>query len=530
MSNTRLRLTLSQKIEILDQFAMGNTNQIELGKWAQQKFDLIKPLSQQTVSNILSNADQLYSNIVAIKNSKSLKLPKYPQLDEEVEKFVSHMNDCSIPVNRACIIEYVKRIARSKYSITEDITFSDGWLSKVFKRLGLKCRPTHGECASVDVNSKSIQDHLEKIREELTDYPLADIMNFDETGLYYNQPPRRTICSQPLGVLKKSKTRVTVGLLCNADGTYKGHPIVIGQFKSPSCFEENPKMLSMTAIGTRRYVEYHHSPKAWMTTEIFSAYVKKLDIAFGREGRKVALLLDNASVHKLKFKPVNIKLVFLPANTTSMLQALDAGIIANFKAYFRSQQYLRSLDLFASKQLDNLDVYNMNQVQAMFFLANAWLKVTPATIKNCWRHTNILGFKENPTALALPPTVPLPLEDNVVQEINNLLPDLPGNLDNEVTDVSQLDLDSDEMFIIDDEEIVMDGEEEIPMIPEQEIYVDINDCKKRLREAYETILALDVPLDDLDNQYHRRVRMRLAESRAEVENLKEQADIRRFFQ
>ncbi|KAG2190588.1 hypothetical protein INT47_010338 [Mucor saturninus] len=285
MSNTRLRLTLSQKIEILDQFAMGNTNQIELGKWAQQKFDLIKPLSQQTVSNILSNADQLYSNIVAIKNSKSLKLPKYPQLDEEVEKFVSHMNDCSIPVNRACIIEYVKRIARSKYSITEDITFSDGWLSKVFKRLGLKCRPTHGECASVDVNSKSIQDHLEKIREELTDYPLADIMNFDETGLYYNQPPRRTICSQPLGGLKKSKTRVTVGLLCNADGTYKGHPIVIGQFKSPRCFKENPKMLSMTAIGTRRYVEYHHSPKAWMTTEIFSAYVKKLDIAFGREGR-----------------------------------------------------------------------------------------------------------------------------------------------------------------------------------------------------------------------------------------------------
>ncbi|KAG2193058.1 hypothetical protein INT47_012132 [Mucor saturninus] len=117
----------------------------------------------------------------------------------------------------------------------------------------------------------------------------------------------------------------------------------------------------------------------------------------------------------------------------------------------------------------------------------------------------------------------------VTMKINNLLPDLPGNLDNQVTDVSQLDLDSDEIFIIDDEKIVMDGEEEIPMIPEQEIYVDINDCKKRLKEAYETILALDVPLDDLDNQYHRCVRMRLAESRAEVENLKEQADIRRFF-
>ncbi|KAG2198830.1 hypothetical protein INT47_000746 [Mucor saturninus] len=63
-----------------------------------------------------------------------------------------------------------------------------------------------------------------------------------------------------------------------------------------------------------------------------------MGIAFGREGRKVILLLDNASVHKLKFKQVNIKLVFLPANTTSMLQALNAGIVANFKAYVHSQQ------------------------------------------------------------------------------------------------------------------------------------------------------------------------------------------------
>ncbi|KAG2191221.1 hypothetical protein INT47_012485 [Mucor saturninus] len=172
----------------------------------------------------------------------------------------------------------------------------------------------------------------------------------------------------------------------------------------------------------------------------------------------------------------------------------------------------------------------------MFFLANAWLTVTPETIKNCWRHTNILGFKENPDALALQPTVPLPLEDNDVQEIcdvcdiiNNLLPDLPGNSDNEIADVSQLDLDSDEMFIIDDEEIMMDGEEEFPMTPEQEIYVDIYDCKKWLREAYDTILALDLPLDDLDNPFDRPVRMRLAKSCAEVENLKEQADIRRFF-
>ena len=64
-----------------------------------------------------------------------------------------------------------------------------------------------------------------------------------------------------------------------------------------------------------------------MTIEIFSVRIKKLDLAFGKENREIALLLDNASVHKVNFKPKNILLVFLPANTTSKLQPLDAGKI-----------------------------------------------------------------------------------------------------------------------------------------------------------------------------------------------------------
>jgi hypothetical protein len=253
-------------------------------------------------------------------------VPRYSQLDKEVETYVKDMNVNNLPVNRESIVRYIKIVARTKYKIPEgEFNFSTGWLSKVFQRLGLKCRPTHGECASVDVNSETIKTQLKKIEELLSNYAPADIMNFDETGLYYNQPPKRTICSEPLGGLKKSKTRVTVGLLCNSDGSYKGHPIVIGQFKSPRCFKTNSRLLSMMAVGTRRYVEYHYSPKAWMTTEIFTAYVKKLDVAFGRENRKIALLLDNASVHNIKVTLVNIKLIFLPANTTSKLQALDAG-------------------------------------------------------------------------------------------------------------------------------------------------------------------------------------------------------------
>ncbi|EIE77767.1 hypothetical protein RO3G_02471 [Rhizopus delemar RA 99-880] len=72
---------LSQKIELLDQQAAGQLNQTELGEWAMKKFNLDQPLAQQTISNILKNAETLYSDSNVVKNGKSLTTTRYPQLD-----------------------------------------------------------------------------------------------------------------------------------------------------------------------------------------------------------------------------------------------------------------------------------------------------------------------------------------------------------------------------------------------------------------------------------------------------------------
>ena len=59
-------------------------------------------------------------------------------------------------------------------------------------------------------------------------------------------------------------------------------------------------------------------------------------------GRKVLLLLDNFSGYELGVEKVggldslrNIKIRWLPPNTTSCWQPLDQGIIASFKLYYR---------------------------------------------------------------------------------------------------------------------------------------------------------------------------------------------------
>ena len=76
-------------------------------------------------------------------------------------------------------------------------------------------------------------------------------------------------------------------------------------------------------------MQYFHGKKAWMTTKIMIQVLTALDRKLDVEKRKVLPFLDNATCHPetLQRNLKNIKLVFLPKNTTSQLQSCDSGII-----------------------------------------------------------------------------------------------------------------------------------------------------------------------------------------------------------
>ncbi|KAG1511548.1 hypothetical protein G6F53_005856 [Rhizopus delemar] len=204
----------------------------------------------------------------------------------------------------------------------------------------------HGESASVDISSVNIQNELRKMEELLGPCDPADIMNFDETGLYYQQPPRRTIYSESLGSLKKT------------------------------------------------------------------------------------------------------------------------GIIDNFKAHFRAQQYDRALCLY---------------------ITNAWLKVKPETI-------------------------------------NGMLPDLLGNFDSKFTDVSQLNLEADESEMIVYYTTSTTNNEEMA-----EGNINETEENGNTEQDEQRVDIVEFPLDDLDRKLHRQIRMGLADSCAELNKSKEQADLRSYF-
>ncbi|KAK4510997.1 Translocation protein S62 [Mucor velutinosus] len=554
---SRDRLTIEQKYRIImHNMHFPNLTQMQLGQWAQKEFNLHHSVKQKTVSNVLNSQDKVIKayeggNLKG-KSSRALTMP---QLDNDILEYIQAMNAKSLPVNRGTIAAFAKVVAHRKYCMHElpknkQIHFSDGWLTDVFKRIGVKSRHLYGEKSSVDLTSSKIVEELRKIEELLEPYDPKDILNFDETGLYYEQQPTRTICQEPLGGSKKSKNRFTVGLITNYDGSYKGHPIVIGKRKTPKAANKKPALYRRTTnIGQSHYVEYHSSPNAWMNTDIFRKYVKRLNVSFVYAGRKVALLVDNASVHKLKEEFSNIKLIFLPANTTSKLQPLDAGIIANFKAQFRWHQYYRAVNKYlAGVSLDLTEEYRMDEVDALYFLADSWIKVKPQTIQNCWDHTKILDFKfaqrQRVDSEDVLPSFELPLDDDLVSQLNEIIPELPGNRSNDgvqlVTEVNDLDLNADESDAIvfnpvivefEDGDDVTHRSQELEVEEEPvEIYdVDTKEIREKLKHAYETILYHTIPMDKKEKSMLKTIRRNLNDIRSEEVAEKNQTDLRDYF-
>lgn len=193
----------------------------------------------------------------------------------------------------------------------------------------------------------------------------------------------------------------------------------------------------------------------------------------------------------------------------------------------------------------------MDEVDALFFLADAWRKVKPETIKNCWDHATILNFKfpdqeriETEDAI---PTFRLPLDDTVVRNLNEIIPDLPGNRDDNgnplVTEVEELDLAADEsdsmVFRPELVQINEDGtvkiadeideeETEIESDEEEEV-VDVKEICRNLKQAYETILYHSLAMDNQDISMLKTVLKKLGEIRSEEIAEEKQTTLLNYF-
>ncbi|CAB5351849.1 unnamed protein product [Rhizophagus irregularis] len=138
---------------------------------------------------------------------------------------------------------------------------------------------------------------------------------------------------------------------------------------------------------------YHNNAKAWMITSLFQEWIQEFDhqVVLKHQGQHVLLFLDNCSSHKLDGLTLRYTDVhFLPSNTTSKIQPIDAGVIMSFKRHYR-HSHVRLLLRYveAGNRAEDL---RMDILQTIRFIIQAWAwgEINPEVVRNCWWHTKIL--------------------------------------------------------------------------------------------------------------------------------------------
>ena len=139
--------------------------------------------------------------------------------------------------------------------------------------------------------------------------------------------------------------------------------------------------------------------KAWMATEIMQEVLRIGDKKMIAEGRNLLLFLDNAPYHPdiLQEGLKNIKLEFLPKNTTTRLQPCDAGIIKNFK-----HEYRKLLIRYILARIDSVNrtateiTKDVTILKVIEWIQTSWADVRGNTIRN---YFEMCGFG-NPNIVA----------------------------------------------------------------------------------------------------------------------------------
>ncbi|CAI7911826.1 unnamed protein product, partial [Closterium sp. NIES-53] len=311
--------------------------QVDLARWCFTRFG-IRP-DRSTVGRVLKGADR-WTAVTSNDNTILVRGSAYPQLEQAMVRWIRNAGPAGVPLTLMTIRDHVATFARGM-DLPDTFRCSVGWVRRAMRRNGIRCRGAVGEAADQDHAAvRTCKEQLPQVLMYLSVHP-RDVYNFNETALYLSVLPRKTYGAARVAGRKSAKERLTVRLLVNADGSHAFRPSVIHKAKRPRDFlpDYDPEELCYSC----------HNAKGWMTAPLFTYFIGQLNATMVAEDRQIVILLDNASSLIIRSNDAtsedlfgfrtrtlaNIRLVFLPPNTTAFTQLLDQGLIAMMKARYR---------------------------------------------------------------------------------------------------------------------------------------------------------------------------------------------------
>lgn len=293
-------------------------------------------------------------------------------------------------------LEFYKFLKKQSIGSSNETFFaSRGWFDRFKCRFSLHNVSFSGEKASADQEAAAIFPSQLKSLIQDKGYVTDQIFNCDETGLNWKKMPSRTFLTKSeksAPGFKISKDRFTLLFCANASGSYRCKPMLIYKSETPRVLKNKRK--------EHLPVFWRSNKSAWATKVIFKdwflnsfipevkEFLSKKNMAF-----KVLLLMDNVASHDLSLQELHpdVEVVFLPPNTTSLLQPMDQSVIATFKALYMRHvmdNMLKSvnhgcLEAGSSFKVKNF-WKNFNILDAIGYVDKSWIEIKSSTLNRCW--------------------------------------------------------------------------------------------------------------------------------------------------
>ncbi|XP_050524168.1 jerky protein homolog-like [Daktulosphaira vitifoliae] len=292
----------------------------------QDKLEVIKLINKGTsYSTILRQFGIGVSTISDIKKKK-----------EKIEKFVIETENG--PVSGEMICEKARSFQHQFSKNNHAFNACKGWLDNFKKRHGIwRLKISVEKLSSVEDCIKPFQKDFEELVIQKK-FKAEQIYNADESGLFWRLLPDHTLLlstEKAAPGRKIMKERVTFMPCANATGSHKVRLLVVGKAHKPRAFKS-------VALP----VYYRGQKNAWVTRDLFLDWFNNEFVPSVRRHlssinfpMEAVLLLDNCPGHpsadELISEDGKIFAMFLPPNTTAMIQPMDQNVIQIIKLNYR---------------------------------------------------------------------------------------------------------------------------------------------------------------------------------------------------
>ncbi|XP_026580489.1 uncharacterized protein LOC113453191 [Pseudonaja textilis] len=323
---------------------------------------------------------------------------------------------------------------RAGEACTKTFDASRGWFLRFQRRFNYRNIPTKGETTGLDEQAaQRFRDELDEVLAE-GGYLPEQIFSVDSTRLSWKKWPEGThLCpeAQAVPVCKTFHDRITLLLGGNVAG-FKLKPFLIHKSEDPCAFQKDTLP-----------VHYQSGRNIWMTHFLFEHWLRTYFVPQAKDycsqtrvPFKILLILGSTPGHPspLDDLQADVKVVYLPRNTSPLLHPMDQGAMASFKACYL-QEFLTEAVATMEKSRVSLNEFwrRYDILHCMENIVRAWQGVAAPCMQGIWGKClkrfpdlvrNFEGFdnpdedlgKTNQNILALSQTLGLQVDAEAVRK------------------------------------------------------------------------------------------------------------------